>query len=84
MVEWMDMGTAPKGGGADTVTSPDWVEPPFVLLKFRDGQKSVARWDWYFADGGRGCVDGCAWIEPVSGEQLNQHYGQPTQWAHLP
>jgi hypothetical protein len=78
------MDTAPKGGGAEYVTDPNWVEPPRILMKFKGGQVSVAYWDWYHAEGGAGYRDGFAWIEPCSGEQLNLHYGQPIGWMPLP
>lgn len=81
---WQPMETAPKGGGAEMVTDPNWIEPPRVLLFCADGTQVVARWDWYYAEGGRGCTDGCAWIEPTSSEQVNMSYGDPTHWMPLP
>ena len=66
------------------VTDPNWVEPPLILVRCEDGNVSVVRWDWYYAEGGRGCTDGVAWIEPCSGEQINSHYGNPTHWMPIP
>jgi hypothetical protein len=77
------METAPKGGGADLVTDPKWVEPPKILLLF-DGDISVGYWEPYYAEGGSGRTDGFAWIEPCSGEPLNLHYDNPEAWMPLP
>ena len=57
-----------------------------ILLLFAGTKPaiSVAYWDEYYAEGGAGCTDGVAWIEPVSGEQVRQHYGLPTHWMPLP
>ena len=84
-MEWLPMDTAPKGGGAEMVTDPKWVQPPKILLRFGHEAISVAYWDWYYADEGRGCVDGFAWLEPCSGEQLNRYYATPPDgWMSLP
>lgn len=66
------------------MTDPAWVEPPKILLLFKDGAISVGYWDWYYAEGGNG-FDGrhLAWIEPVSGEQLTRHYSAPIAWMPL-
>lgn len=85
MSEWQPMETAPKGSGPDLlVTDPQYVAPPQILLLFEGGDVSVAYWDWYYAEGGHGCTDGFAWIEPCSGEQLNLHYNEPVGWMPLP
>lgn len=82
---WQTIETAPKGGGADDVRDPAWIEPPHILIKFGTEAVSVARWDWYYAEGGNGYVDGFAWIEPCSGEALNRHYSTPpTHWMPIP
>jgi hypothetical protein len=83
MNEWQPMETAPKGGEAQFVTDPYWIEPPKILLLF-DGDICVGYWDSYYAEGGFECTDGFAWIEPCSGEPLNLHYGIPKAWAPLP
>lgn len=54
-----------------------------VLLLCGENQ-SVAYWDEYYAEGGRGYAGGTAWIEPCSGEQIDNHYGPPTHWMPLP
>jgi len=77
------METAPKGGGAELVTDPNWVATPKILLLF-DGDVSVGYWDWYYADGGNGCTNGAAWIEPLSGDLLSLHYDSPEAWQPLP
>lgn len=81
------METAPKGSGgigADT-TAPDYVAPPRILLRFGEEGVAIAYWDWYYAEGGHGCRDGFAWIEPHSGEPLNLHYStEPDGWMDLP
>ena len=76
--------TAPKGGGADLVTDPNYVNPPKILLFFDDGNISVGYWDAYYAEGGRGYEGGLAWIEPISGERLDMHYDSPIGWLPLP
>ena len=81
-MEWQPIETAPKGGGAELVTDPNWVEPPKILLLFEGGEQAVGEWDWYYAEGGRGCVDGVAWV--ALGELLSQHFGRPTHWMPLP
>ena len=81
---WQSIESAPKGGGAELVTDPNWIDPPLILLRFPCGSVSAARWDWYYAEGGRGCKSGVAWIEPTSAEELIEHYGIPTHWQALP
>ena len=81
---WCCMGTAPKGGGAELVTDPNWVEPPHILLMFEGKQISVACWDWSYGGVGYYNIGGEAWIEPVSGECLHLHYGMPTKWMPIP
>jgi len=72
---WQPIETAPKDGGIDAQR---------VLLLFANGDVSVAYWDLYYAEGGRG-YQGCdAWIEPVSGELLANQYNEPTHWQPLP
>ena len=83
MSDWQPIETAPKGGGAEMVTDPNWVEPPLILISF-DGGICVCRWDWYYAEGGRGCTDGIAWIEPLSSAAAHMHLGMPTHWMPLP
>ena len=79
------MDSAPKGGGAELVTDPNFVEPPRILLRFGSEAVSVAYWDWYYAEGGSGYRDGFAWIEPCTGAPLNLHYTtQPTGWMPIP
>lgn len=84
MSDWKTIDTAPKGGGADDVRDPKYVNPPRILLRFKEGDHSVGYWDWYYAEGGDGYAGGTAWIEPVSGERLESHYGPPTHWMPLP
>lgn len=80
---WLDIATAPLGGGAELVSDQKWVEPPMILLRFEDNV-AIGRWDWYYAEGGAGCVDGIAWVEPCSGERLTLHYGEPSYWMPIP
>lgn len=83
---WQPIETAPKGGGAELVTDPAWIDPPEVLLLFGGNVRRVGKWDWYYAEGGDGdsCADGVAWVDPVSGDLLATHYGAPTDWMPLP
>ncbi len=83
-LSWQPIATAPKGGGAKFVTDPRWVEPPEILLRFKDGTHSVGRWDWYYAEGGNGYEGGLAWVEPHSGELLSRLGPHPTHWMPLP
>lgn len=80
---WQPIETAPKGGGAEMVTDPKWVEPPDVLLFCSDGTQCVAYWDWYYAEGGRGYTDGNAWIIR-GGERVYDVAGEATHWMLLP
>ncbi|MCG7932118.1 MAG: hypothetical protein N0E44_18970 [Candidatus Thiodiazotropha lotti] len=82
--DFQPMDTAPKGGGAELVSDPEWVEPPKILLLFEDNVFSVGYWDWYYAEGGMGYEGGEAWTEPVSGERLDMHYDPPIGWMPLP
>lgn len=79
--EWQPIETAPK-------TNPDAevAEKPIrILLRFGTEGVAIAYWDWYYAEGGHGCRDGFAWIEPHAGEPLNLHYSEePDGWAPLP
>lgn len=84
MVDWQPIETAPKGGGAELVTDPNWVEPPLILLLFAKGEWSVGRWDWYYAEGGAGHRGVDAWVEPISGELLVMYYDPPTHWMPKP
>lgn len=84
MTEWQPIETAPKGGGAELVTDPAWVDPPAVLL-FCDDVSFAARWDWYYAEGGAGHDGRSAWIICPSGERVADHFdGEPTHWMPLP
>lgn len=72
-MEWQSIETAPKGD-ADR-----------VLLRFGDEAVSVAYWDLYYAEGGNGCTNGFAWVEPCSGDPLDLHYSTaPDGWMPLP
>ena len=46
-----------------------------ILLAFKTGDVSVGYWDAFYA---------VAWVEPVSGELLARHYGDPLLWLPLP
>ena len=83
-MEWQPMETAPKGGGAEQVTDPNWVDPPRILLLFENKKVSVGYWDWYYAEGGNGYEGGEAWIEPISAERLDMYYDAPIAWMLLP
>lgn len=85
--EWRPIDTAPKGGGADLVSDPNWVEPPRILLWFPNERKMICGyWDWYYAEGGWGHKEtgGCAWVGNDSYEPLVLSYGPPTHWRELP
>ena len=75
------MESAPKGGGAEYVTDPEWVEPPKILLFFDGGAVSVGCWDWYYV---RNDEVNNAWTEPVSGQLLRFTYGEPIGWMEIP
>lgn len=87
--QWQPIESAPKGGGAESTTDPKWVKPPLILLRFPWREDHcVARWDWYYAEGGIGHEPRFgphgAWIEPVSGERVVLHYDPPSHWMPLP
>lgn len=82
-MSWQPIETAPKGGGAELVTDPDYVQPPLILLRFGSSQ-AVCHWDWYYAEGGAGYAGVDAWVEPVSDSLVVMHYGPPTHWMPLP
>jgi hypothetical protein len=83
--EWKTMDSAPKGGGAERVDDPAYVESPRILLRFGEEGVSVAYWDWYYAEGGDGCTDGVAWMSCPGAERLSDYFSTaPTHWRHLP
>lgn len=82
--DWQPIETAPKGGGAEMVTDPNWVEPPTILIRTGDGYHAVVRWDWYYAEGGRGYIDGNAWVVDLAGEPMANLGYVPTHWMPLP
>jgi len=86
MSEWYAIETAPKGGGAEYVTDPNWVEPPRILMAFGDEGIAIVYWDWAYAEGGyysRGQRD--AWILDRTGETSDLHFETaPTHWMPLP
>lgn len=75
MSEWQPIETAPKNDGINVRE---------ILLLFDNGKVSVAYWDAAYAQGGRYCTHGVAWIEPVSGEQLRDYYDDPVGWMPIP
>ena len=82
-MNWQDIETAPKGGGAKSTTDPKWLDPPKILLKFGSGELSVGKWDWYYAEDGNGFQGCSAWVEPVSGELLAMYYDEPIGWLQI-
>lgn len=84
MSEWKPIEQAPKGSGVDgpeSVTHPDYIAPPKLLLWAPEGPV-VGSYDWYYHEGyGRGAERGVpAWRETMSGEPI---YGA-THWQPLP
>jgi hypothetical protein len=85
MTKWQPMETAPKGGGADMVDDPAWVDPPRILLRFGAEGVAIGYWDWYYAEGGTGCTDGVAWIGCPCSERLADYFSTaPDGWMELP
>jgi hypothetical protein len=82
-MKWQPIETAPKGGGAEFVTDPAWVNPPSLLLYCASGDQVVAAWDWYYAEGGNGFGQGSPW-RIASGESVTDCYTDPTHWMPLP
>lgn len=87
---WQPIESAPKGGGAERVDDPAWVEPPLILvscpeLRLKQRVQLVVSWDWYYAKGNNGYRSGkSAWVDPVSGSPVCSEYGEPTHWMPLP
>lgn len=85
-MEWRDIESAPKGGGAEYVTDPNWVEPPRILMRFGDEGTAIVYWDWSYSEGGynnRGQRD--AWIIDYTIETSDLHFSnKPTHWMPLP
>lgn len=80
---WKPIETAPRGSGIDgpnSVSHPDYVRPPKVLLWTEDGPL-VGYYDWYYHPGyGRGAEDGESVWRDHSGART---YGA-THWQPLP
>lgn len=86
-MDWQPIASAPKGGGAELTTDPNWVEPPRILLGWTDThadfvvQVQIGRWDWYYAEGGDGYHPGAtAWVD----DEGIQQSVEPTHWMPLP
>ena len=80
---WQPIETAPRGSGIDgpdSVTHPDYVDPPKLLLWTQDGPL-VGYYDWYYHPGyGRGAdPDESVWRDH-NGERT---YGA-SHWQPLP
>lgn len=84
-MDWQPIETAPRGGGAELVTDPAWVEPPRILLVV-EGKVVIAYWDWYYAPGGNGNNGtNSGWVLDMTAETLDLHFGkEPTHWMPLP
>ena len=81
---WQPIGTAPKGGGAELTSDPDWVEPPEILLLFQSGEIRVGNYDWYYSETGFGYEEGVsAWVDATNGERLALYYDEPIMWMSL-
>jgi hypothetical protein len=81
--QWLDIATAPRGSGENgpgSVTHPDYVEPPKLLLNTAEGVV-VGYYDWYYHPGyGRGAEPGVsAWRDSSGGQAY-----APTHWMPLP
>jgi hypothetical protein len=83
---WRPIDTATKGGGAERIDDPAWVNPPEILLLFEGGEQCVGRWDLYYAEGGDGAweTNGIGWIEALTLEPVIRHLSAPTHWMPLP
>jgi hypothetical protein len=82
---WNEINTAPKGGGAELATDPNWVNPPVVILLYGDNIE-IGYWDWYYAKGGNGYIEGQkAWVRESDGRTLSDHYEEgPIAWMPIP
>lgn len=80
---WQPIETAPRGSGIDgpdSVTHPDYVDPPKLLLWTEEGPL-VGYYDWYYHPGyGRGAEDGESAWRDHSGART---YGA-SAWQPLP
>ena len=84
--KWKRIEAAPRGNGdvVEDVYSPEWIEPPKILLYFPyENVIEVGYWDWYYSSIGNG-HEGCsAWC---TGEYqpAAMGYDEPTHWMPLP
>jgi hypothetical protein len=81
--QWLPIETAPRGSGENgprSVTHPDYVEPPKLLLNTAEGMV-VGYYDWCYHPGyGRGAEPGVsAWRDSSGGQAY-----APTHWMPLP
>ena len=83
--QWKPIEQAPKGGGAEMVSDPNWIEPPHLLLYFPDEGTAICAWDWYYAPDGSGYYEGCSgWVMSKIGETTNFHFSvKPTHFIQL-
>ena len=84
MTEWQPIETAPKGSGQDgpdTVTHPDYVAAPKLLLATPEGL-AVGYYDWFYHPGyGRGADEG---QPPWRYAMDHGPIFDPTHWMPLP
>ena len=82
--QWQPIETAPKGGGAESTSDPNYVQPPRILLYFpTEGIIEAGRWDCYYAEGGNG-YEGCSAWCCAEYEPAALAYDEPTHWMPLP
>lgn len=84
-IKWKPVDTAPKGGGAEFVDDPAYIQPPEILMTDESGQEFVVRYDAYYDVGGSGHDQGGdGWVLALTGEQLHFYVDNPRGWMRLP
>ena len=85
MSYWQPIETAPKGGGAERIDDPKWIDPPRILAWSDMRGITIVYWDWYYAPGGNGYEEGrSGWVDWSDAGASLTEADTPTHWMPLP